>query len=285
MLMSAISWLSSQIQSTYFELMIGIFLVVGVVENIPPAVAVKAPARHYAFNVTYAIINTLLSGFVAPFIALGTALITRHFTNGLIDLRSIIGGGISGAIITVFISTVVFDFFYYWMHRTQHTSELLWQEHLLHHSDEFVNITTSGRTHILEQLVFAAFITVPTAIVIALPPSTIATIALLPTVWAFVIHANVKFSFGPFWWLLSSPQYHRVHHSIEEKHFNKNYAVWFPLWDIIFGTVYKPERGEYPRTGVEGVEVKSIVDAYSLPFRRWYGMIVRSRKIIQTPLD
>jgi sterol desaturase/sphingolipid hydroxylase (fatty acid hydroxylase superfamily) len=251
--------------------MIGIFLIVGIVEKIIPVV--KVPARHYAFNVTYAVINTLLAAFIAPSIALGSALVTRHFTQGLLDLRSLGFGGIGGAVVTMLISTVIFDFFYYWLHRTQHTSTFLWQEHLLHHSDEYVNVTTSGRTHILEQFLFPAFIAIPTAILFALPAGTITAIALLPTVWANMVHANIRISFGPLWWLLSSPQYHRLHHSLEEKHFNRNYAVWFPIWDILFGTVYKPEPGEYPRTGVDGVEVKSIAEAYFLPFKRWYGML------------
>lgn len=171
------------------------------------------------------------------------------------------------------VSTVIFDFFYYWLHRTQHTSAVFWQEHLLHHSDKHVNVTTSTRTHILEQLLFPVFITIPMAILFALPPVTIAVIALLPTIWGFVVHANLKVSFGPFWWLLASPQYHRIHHSLEPQHFNKNYAVWFPVWDILFATVYKPRRGEYPETGVAGVSVNTIHDAYLLPFRGWAAMV------------
>ena len=41
----------------------------------------------------------------------------------------------------------------------------------------------------------------------------------------------------------------------------------------MFGTVYKPAPGEYPRTGVKGVEVKSIAAAYLLPFRGWLAML------------
>jgi sterol desaturase/sphingolipid hydroxylase (fatty acid hydroxylase superfamily) len=38
------------------------------------------------------------------------------------------------------------------------------------------------------------------------------------------------------WWLLTSPQYHRIHHSLKPAHFDKNFAAWFPLWDILFRT-------------------------------------------------
>jgi len=58
-------------------------------------------------------------------------------------------------------------------------------------------------------------------------------------------------SFGLLWWMLSSPQYHRIHHSLEPQHINKNFAVWFPVWDILVGTAYRPRRGEYPATGLQ----------------------------------
>jgi sterol desaturase/sphingolipid hydroxylase (fatty acid hydroxylase superfamily) len=75
--------------------------------------------------------------------------------------------------------------------------------------------------------------------------------------------------FGRLWWLLSSPQYHRIHHSILPEHQNRNFAVWFPVWDILFRTAYAPRPGEYPPTGVDGVEVSTFLDALMLPFARW----------------
>jgi sterol desaturase/sphingolipid hydroxylase (fatty acid hydroxylase superfamily) len=278
--MSVISWVLNQFQSLGFEMMISIYFVAGIIEHVIPVA--RVPAKHYALNLTYSVLNLLLTSFMAPSIALVVAIITRHFTHGLIDLRSLGFGGIGGAIVATLISTIIYDFFYYWMHRTQHTSEVLWQEHLLHHSDEHVNITTSGRTHVLEQVLAPIFITIPNAFLFALPPATITTIVLLPWIWAYIVHANVRIGFGPLWWMLAGPQYHRLHHSVEERHFNKNYAVWFPIWDILFGTVYKPEPGEYPQTGVDGVEVKSIAEAYLLPFKRWYGMLTSKVSQLRT---
>jgi hypothetical protein len=56
------------------------------------------------------------------------------------------------------------------------------------------------------------------------------------------------------------------------KHQNKNFAVWFPFYDVLFGTAYRPKPGEFPETGVAGVEVSNLSSAFMLPFERWWQM-------------
>jgi hypothetical protein len=62
------------------------------------------------------------------------------------------------------------------------------------------------------------------------------------------------------------------HHSIRPEHRNKNFAVWFPFYDVMFGTAWRPRPGEYPESGVEGIEVSNMSDAFMLPFARWWDM-------------
>jgi len=54
-------------------------------------------------------------------------------------------------------------------------------------------------------------------------------------------HANLRLSFGPLGErLLVSPRFHRVHHAIgvghEGAYRGVNFAVLFPVWDMLFGT-------------------------------------------------
>ena len=170
------------------------------------------------------------------------------------------------------IEALVVDFFFYWFHRCQHTANVLWQVHMLHHSDMALNVTTTHRVHFLEHLLTPIFMVTPIMLLFELPDRDIYWIALAPTVWSYVVHANVRVGFGRFWWVLSSPQYHRIHHSIEPEHRNKNFAVWFPIYDVLFGTAHRPKRGEFPATGVAGVEVETLSDAFMLPFERWWAM-------------
>jgi sterol desaturase/sphingolipid hydroxylase (fatty acid hydroxylase superfamily) len=56
------------------------------------------------------------------------------------------------------------------------------------------------------------------------------------------------------------------------EHHDRNFAVWFPFYDVLFGTAYRPKPDEYPPSGVEGVDVVKLPHAFWLPFRQWWGM-------------
>jgi sterol desaturase/sphingolipid hydroxylase (fatty acid hydroxylase superfamily) len=56
-------------------------------------------------------------------------------------------------------------------------------------------------------------------------------------------------AFGAATPLLAGPQWHRIHHSTQPEHANRNFAAFFPFLDTLFGTYYAPRAGEYPPTG------------------------------------
>ena len=68
----------------------------------------------------------------------------------------------------------------------------------------------------------------------------------------FMVHANVGWSFGPLRHVVTSPAYHRWHHSAEPEARNKNFAGLFPFWDRLFGTLYMPKDRRPTRFGVAG---------------------------------
>jgi sterol desaturase/sphingolipid hydroxylase (fatty acid hydroxylase superfamily) len=173
----------------------------------------------------------------------------------------------------VLLSSVLVDFFFYWFHRLQHVSAVLWQEHAVHHSDPALNVTTTQRAHFFEFFLTPLAVGVPMTLLFDLPPANYVIITLIPAAWAYFVHMNIRLGFGPLWWLVTSPQFHRIHHSIEPGHRDKNFVLFFPLLDVAFGTVYVPRPGEYPRTGVEGVEVATLTAAFAYPFVRWYQMV------------
>jgi sterol desaturase/sphingolipid hydroxylase (fatty acid hydroxylase superfamily) len=61
---------------------------------------------------------------------------------------------------------------------------------------------------------------------------------------------NVRLSLGRFALVLNNPQFHRIHHSVEPQHWNKNFCKMLPVFDVIFGTAWKPEKDEFPMTGL-----------------------------------
>ena len=71
-------------------------------------------------------------------------------------------------------------------------------------------------------------------------------------------------------WLLErvlvTPSNHRVHHSKQMKYADKNFAVMFILWDVIFGTFKE-----------EGDDVR--IDLFGMRARETYSYIVLDTSI------
>jgi sterol desaturase/sphingolipid hydroxylase (fatty acid hydroxylase superfamily) len=157
-----------------------------------------------------------------------------------------------GAIAYTLCYLLIYDFFYYWYHRSQHRFALLWRVHRLHHADRHVNVTTSMRHHWLEEPLKVFVVMIPLALILKTPPPDLGVLSVIIGGWAFFIHANLRLHLGPLTRVFAGPQLHRVHHSIEPQHTDKNFAALFPIWDILFGTYFSPKRDEFPATGLHG---------------------------------
>lgn len=187
-----------------------------------------------------------------------------------------------GAVIFI-IACFMGDFSYYWWHRMQHKLPFLWELHKLHHSDEHLNTTTIYRSHFLEYGGQALFqgLTIGLIFNLTEPPQVmLAGVAgLLKVIWDYFIHANVKIDrlnhLLPFF---STPQYHWIHHSKLPQHHDKNFAIWLPVYDIIFGSYYRPHTNEYPPTGLaSGEKFESVWRGQTAPFIAWMRMLKMSQ--------
>lgn len=275
------SYLTDLLAYPFFRLAVLMIALLLVAEQLFPARPAPSLTKR-TLNIKFTLLTLsimLVSLWVQT--SISQSIISLIGKTGVIDLRMSFDSAALTAAAAILLSTVTIDFFYYWMHRLQHTSPALWQEHLLHHSDEDLSVLTPQRVHVLENVIAPVFVTVPMTILFDLPPVTIAWLSLTPTAWTYVLHSNLRIGFGPLWWLFSSPQYHRLHHSILPEHRDRNFAVYFPLWDIIFGTAMKPRPNEYAPTGVEGVHLRTLHAALAYPFLAWLKM---ARSALRYPL-
>jgi sterol desaturase/sphingolipid hydroxylase (fatty acid hydroxylase superfamily) len=164
---------------------------------------------------------------------------------------------------------IVSDFFSYWWHRAQHCVDWLWDMHAVHHSDDEMNVLSGVRTH-WTAFMFELFVTVlPTSLILGPTRNEIYALTGFITSLSLLTHANLKICFGKYTPIIAGPQFHRVHHSIYAHHHNKNFAAIFPVWDVLFGTYYRPEINEYPPTGTQGLRLESIWKISAYPFRQW----------------
>jgi sterol desaturase/sphingolipid hydroxylase (fatty acid hydroxylase superfamily) len=237
---------------------IAVFFLLGfVVESVSIADELNT-ARNVGFNVAWAALRTVLD--VSFGIALAVWLTNRLSPYALFPL-SRIAWVFPAALLAFFLR----DFFYYWFHRLQHSSKWLWAEHELHHSDEHMNVTTAVRHHWLETPLEGLFIALPTALLFGQVRTSVLAVFITSTTGYF-IHLNSRINLGV---VFGSPVYHRLHHSKASEHIDKNFAAFFPLWDILFGTYYRP-NGTCPETGLaSGETIYSLPQAVVWPFLRW----------------
>ncbi|RUZ79187.1 sterol desaturase family protein [Mesorhizobium sp. M7A.F.Ca.US.006.01.1.1] len=146
-------------------------------------------------------------------------------------------------------SGFLFDFVYYWYHRAQHAFPPLWQFHAVHHSIEDLNATNCSH-HWLEGFFKAFAVTVPLSLLIKLGYPEVVFISAVFSTWGQFVHADSRVGFGPLRWLIVSPVFHRVHHSTDRRHFDKNFAGQFAIIDVLFGTAVFPGSGETITTGL-----------------------------------
>jgi sterol desaturase/sphingolipid hydroxylase (fatty acid hydroxylase superfamily) len=153
---------------------------------------------------------------------------------------------ISAAIASVLIT----DLAYYWAHRAQHSVPLLWRFHSLHHSIRDLS-AVNNYSHWTEGAVMLLLKTLPVAFLIRFNGELGVWLGALLKVHQSYIHSNSKINFGRWSWLINDNVRHRIHHSLEPRHFDKNFSIDFGIWDHLFGTAYVPARGEWPDTGLE----------------------------------
>jgi sterol desaturase/sphingolipid hydroxylase (fatty acid hydroxylase superfamily) len=159
------------------------------------------------------------------------------------------------------------DLVEYLFHRAEHVVPILWSMHSLHHSDTKLDASTSFLHHWMIALIHAVCVGVPVALLFKVPPIDLWLWTLISN-HVFLMHANLRWDFGPLSWLITSPRYHRVHHSAVPEHFGSNFASILPIWDVLFDTRHKEWRlGDSPAVGLGGDKPSGLFDLMFWPIR------------------
>jgi sterol desaturase/sphingolipid hydroxylase (fatty acid hydroxylase superfamily) len=181
---------------------------------------------------------------------------------------------------------LVYDSFYYWHHRLQHVIPAFWEQHKLHHAEESLNSLTNLRHHWLEDFIRIITITLPMGLLVKITLIQGALILFATTYWSIFFHANLRLPFGPLTAVINGPQYHCIHHSKLAEHQDRKFAAFFPVWDILFSTYYRPRVGEWPATGLcSGEKLTGLAEAVIGPFRGWYRMIQTARRPVPSDVS
>ncbi|MCX7567994.1 sterol desaturase family protein [Sulfitobacter sp. F26169L] len=207
-------------------------------------------------------------------------LMTTGVLNTLLNVTNSPSAPVDTTFGKVALATIIMiltlDFCKYWAHRLHHETRILWPFHALHHSAEIMTPLTANRNHPVFLVLRALLNTVVVGSVQALMlfllmgKIEILTIGTVNAVYFMfnalgsnLRHSHVWLSYGPILeHVFISPAQHHIHHSIDRKHYNKNYGEVFAIWDLMFGTLYVLRSHEEITYGLSNAKGERIEQPY-----------------------
>lgn len=162
------------------------------------------------------------------------------------------------------------DLRYYWYHRFAHRIRWVWAEHINHHSSQHYNLTTALRQS-WTGLFTGMFVLQVPLVLLGFHPKLILFVFGFNLVWQFWIHTEtIGRMWAPIELIFNTPSHHRVHHAVNPRYLDANYAGTLIIWDRMFCT-FVPELDEdLPRYGI----VKNIgtFNPLKVAFHEWIAM-------------
>lgn len=148
-------------------------------------------------------------------------------------------------------------------HRLGHEVKLFWPFHKVHHSAEVMTPITLQRKHPVYAFIGTAIHPLTVGPVLGLIFAFFgevgymkifgvnAVYAIFAATGAHLRHSHIWINY-PAWLshIFVSPAMHQIHHSIDPKHYDRNYGEVFAIWDWMFGTIYVPRGKEEITFGV-----------------------------------
>lgn len=143
------------------------------------------------------------------------------------------------------------DLVQYWIHRAFHRIPILWRFHAIHHSAEVMDWLAGSRLHIVDVLVTRSLSYIP-LFAIGFSETALVLYAVIVTIQATWIHANMRWQWYPLRFLVVTPRFHHWHHSDQPEAIDKNFSVHLPIWDMLFGSFHLPEDRWPDSYGIQG---------------------------------
>lgn len=215
---------------TVYFCAIGCFLFL---EALAPLRGTKAPLlARWVGNIGLALVNTVLLRWAGAIAGIGAAYLSHENGWGLMNLVGL------PSVVGILVTVLIIDLTLYGCHRLYHWSDMAWRFHVVHHSDEAVDVTTALRFHPFEILSNGAASSAA-ALLLGLSPEGLLLYQLFMSAQGFFGHSN----FRTLEWLdrtialvLVTPRFHHIHHAAEKAECHSNFAISFTFWDRIFGS-------------------------------------------------
>lgn len=208
----------------------------------------------------------LVSGVIGG--ALAAFTISYGYQHRILDLGRTPWGGL--------LVIVLADLVYYAWHRLSHAWPWLWASHFPHHTAKRLNILASARqgwTDVVSGtwlfwacLGFAGFTPVQAGVYFA--------ILLL---WQAAVHVEWAPKLGPLEWLFVTPSHHRVHHSLDADHIDRNFGGVLIVWDRLFGTLAVEGPQRITGFGLAGFDA-DLASPFAIATHEWRRLFAPARR-------
>lgn len=148
----------------------------------------------------------------------------------------------------VIVTFVLLDLTIYFQHLLFHAVPILWRIHRVHHSDLDCDVSTGLRFHPIE-ILLSVTIKISVIIFFGAPVLTVIIFEVILNVMSMFTHSNIRINkkFEHILrWFITTPDMHRIHHSVIENETNSNFTFFISLWDRIFQTYLEsPQKGHF----------------------------------------
>ena len=250
---------------TSISIILTVMAAAALIETAVPMFVARTSARgRRSANLGLTALSFLLNWFLAS--AAATAALTLRSTGVLARLGW-------PAWVDVVVGIVVLDFSAgYLSHRTMHAWPAMWRFHRVHHSDDFVDVTTTYRVHPVETVWRFLFAIVPVWL-FGIPAQAVIIQRLLQATNAVIEHGNIRL-----WPALDrilsliwvTPNVHKIHHSRDVSETNSNYANLLTVYDRLLGTYTPSHRADsvvYGLNDAERMSQASFPALVAIPFQ------------------
>jgi sterol desaturase/sphingolipid hydroxylase (fatty acid hydroxylase superfamily) len=142
----------------------------------------------------------------------------------------------------LFLATfILLDLGEYLYHVIMHKVKTLWRFHLVHHSDNTVDISTTLREHPGENIIRLSF----TLLWVFLSGAVFWALLLRQIIQVFTtLFAHINYRLpekldNAIGFVFITPNLHQVHHHYKQPYTDSNYGDVLSIWDRLFGTLKK----------------------------------------------
>lgn len=193
----------------------------------------RSKIRHASVNFVFTVIHLVIHTFLAILIVMLSDW-CKDQSFGIIYWTH----ADNSILLTIIIGVLALDFSSWLVHWVMHKVKPLWSFHLVHHTDNNVDVTTGLRHHpgdsILRGIFFMLLIFISGA-----PMYSVMVYQTLIVLATAFTHANISLPKNidkALSYILVSPNMHKVHHHWKQPYTDSNYGGVFSIWDRLFRT-------------------------------------------------